>query len=97
MPYVALVACNLLWATDYPLYHILLPHYLPPVVLLAAALLATTLLALIPALGGHIGRVERKDIPTLILAGLLLGVIHKGSLMMGLSRTSPVEIGRAHV
>ena len=91
MPYVALVACNLLWATDYPLYHILLPHYLPPVVLLAAALLATTLLALIPALGGHIGRVERKDVPTLIFAGLLLGVIHKGALMMGLSRTSPVD------
>lgn len=91
LPYVALVACNLLWATDYPLYHILLPHYLPPVVLLAAALLATTLLALIPALGGHISKVEVRDIPALIVAGLLLGVIHKGALMMGLSRTSPVD------
>ena len=91
LPYVALVVCNLLWATDYPLYHILLPHYLPPVVLLAAALSATTLFALIPAFGGHVGRVEGKDIPTLIVAGLLLGVIHKGALMMGLSRTSPVD------
>ena len=91
LPYIALVVCNLLWATDYPLYHILLPHYLPPIVMLAAALLATTLLALIPAIGGKIERVERKDIPTLIVAALLLGVLHKGSLMMGLSRTSPVD------
>jgi drug/metabolite transporter (DMT)-like permease len=60
-------------------------------VLLTAALLSTTLLAIIPAIGGGVGRVERKDIPTLIGAALLLGVIHKGSLMMGLSRTSPVD------
>lgn len=91
LPYIALVLCNLLWATDYPLYHILLPHYLPPIVLLAAALLATTLFALIPAIGGKVERVEHKDIPTLIGAALLLGVLHKGSLMMGLSRTSPVD------
>ena len=91
LPYLALVGCNLLWAADYPLYHILLPTYLSPVVLLTAALLSTTLLAIIPAIRGGVGRVERKDIPTLIGAALLLGVIHKGSLMMGLSRTSPVD------
>lgn len=91
LPYLALVGCNLLWAADYPLYHILLPNYLSPVVLLAATLLSTTLLALIPAIRGGVERVDRKDTPTLIGAALLLGVIHKGSLMMGLSRTSPVD------
>ncbi|MBQ2247179.1 MAG: DMT family transporter [Tidjanibacter sp.] len=91
LPYLALVGCNLLWAADYPLYHILLPDYLSPVVLLSAALLSTALFALIPAIRGGVERVERKDIPTLIVAALLLGVIHKGSLMMGLSLTSPVD------
>lgn len=91
LPYLALVGCNLLWAADYPLYHILLPDYLSPVVLLAAALISTALLALIPAIRGGVERVERKDVPTLVGAALLLGVIHKGSLMMGLSRTSPVD------
>lgn len=91
LPYVALVVCNLLWATDYPLYHILMPHYLPPIVLLAAALLATLVFACIPAIGGHVSRVERRDIPTLVGAALLLGVIHKGSLMFGISLTSPVD------
>lgn len=91
LPYLALVGCNLLWAVDYPLYHILLPDYLSPVVLLSAALLSTALLALLPAIKGGIGRVERRDIPLLVGAALLLGVIHKGSLMMGLSRTSPVD------
>lgn len=91
LPYLALVGCNLLWAADYPLYHILLPTYLSPVLLLSAALLATLLLAIFPAVRAGVGRVERKDIPILIGAALLLGVIHKGSLMMGLSRTSPVD------
>ena len=91
LPYLALVGCNLLWAADYPLYHILLPDYLSPVVLLSAALISTALFALIPAIRGGVERVERKDIPTLIVAALLLGVIHKGSLMMGLSLTSPVD------
>lgn len=91
LPHLALVGCNLLWAVDYPLYHILLPRYLSPVLLLSAALTATALLALIPAIKGGVQRIEHKDIPTLIGAALLLGVIHKGTLMLGLSRTSPVD------
>ena len=91
LPHLALVGCNLLWAVDYPLYHILLPRYLSPILLLTAALVSTALLALIPALEGGVQRIERKDIPILIVAALLLGVIHKGTLMAGLSRTSPVD------
>lgn len=91
LPHLALVGCNLLWAVDYPLYHILLPRYLSPTLLLTAALISTALLALIPVIKGGVQRIERKDIPTLVGAALLLGVIHKGTLMAGLSRTSPVD------
>lgn len=91
LPHLALVGCNLLWAVDYPLYHILLPRYLSPTLLLTAALLSTALLALIPVIKGGVQRIERKDIPILVGAALLLGVIHKGTLMAGLSRTSPVD------
>ena len=91
LPHLALVGCNLLWAVDYPLYHILLPRYLSPTLLLTAALISTALLALIPAIKGGVQRIERKDIPILVGAALLLGVIHKGTLMAGLSRTSPVD------
>ncbi len=91
LPHLALVGCNLLWAVDYPLYHILLPRYLSPTLLLAVALLATALLAIAPAVRSGVERVERKDIPILVGAALLLGVIHKGTLMAGLSHTSPVD------
>lgn len=91
LPHLALVGCNLLWAVDYPLYHILLPRYLSPTLLLAVALFATALLAIAPAVRSGVERVERKDIPILVGAALLLGVIHKGTLMAGLSRTSPVD------
>lgn len=91
LSYLALLGCNLLWAMDYPLYHILLPRHLHPVVLLAAALLMTALLALIPLLRHPVEPVERRDIPTLLGAAILLGVLHKGLMMCGLSRTSPID------
>ena len=90
-PHLALVCCNLLWAVDYPLYHILLPHYMSPIVLLTAALVSTTIFASIAAARSGLERVKGRDMLVLVGAALLLGVIHKGSLMLGLSRTSPVD------
>lgn len=90
-PHLALVCCNLLWAIDYPLYHILLPHYMSPVVLLTAALVSTTIFASIAVVRSGLERVRGRDMLVLVGAALLLGVIHKGSLMLGLSRTSPVD------
>ncbi len=90
-PHLALIGANLLWALDYPLYHLLLPDHLHATALLAMALLATALFALMPLAKGRPERVERRDIPVLIGAALLIGIIHKGLLMAGLSRTSPID------
>lgn len=90
-PHLALVGCNLLWAMDYPLYHILLPGYLQPVALLFLALLSTALFAHLPLLREPMERVERRDMPLLLIGALLIGVLHKGFLMKGLSLTSPID------
>lgn len=92
VPHLALIGCNLLWACDYPLYHILLPKHLNPMMLLAAAIVMTAILSYVATLiGGKIEKVERRDIPKLIGAALLIGVLHKGCMMYGLSRTSPID------
>lgn len=90
-PHFALLGSNLLWAMDYPLYHLLLPHYLPPLALLAAALLMTALWALLPLLHQKPERIAPKDLLVMIGAALLIGILHKGCLMYGLSRTSPID------
>lgn len=91
LPHVALLACNLIWAMDYPFYHLLLPAYLHPMTLLALSLLVTALLSLLPLLRQKAERVEPQDIRRLVGAALLIGVLRKGFLMFGLSRTSPID------
>ncbi len=90
-PHILLLICNLIWAMDYPFYHILAPDYLHPMTLLTLSLLVTALLSLTPLIRQRAERVDPHDIPKLAAAALLIGVMRKGFLMFGLSRTSPVD------
>lgn len=91
MPHLLLLVCNLIWAMDYPFYHLLLPEYLHPMTLLAASLFVTALFSLLPLLRERAERVDPRDIPKFVGAALLIGILRKGFLMFGLSRTSPVD------
>ncbi len=90
-PHILLLICNLIWAMDYPFYHILAPDYLHPMTLLTLSLLVTALLSLTPLIRQRAERVDPHDIPKLAAAALLIGVMRKGFLMFGLSRTSPID------
>ena len=91
LPHLALLAANLLWAFDYPFYHILLPTHMPPMLLLSMALVATSIFSFVPLLFSSRERIERRDIPLFIVAAILIGLLHKGFIMNGLSRTSPID------
>lgn len=92
LPHLALVGSNLLWAFDYPLYHLLLPKHLHPTLLLTLALGVTAIFAIVAAsLSGNLKRIDKHDIPMVIGAALLIGVLHKGCMMFGLSRSSPID------
>lgn len=91
LPHILLLLCNLIWAMDYPFYHILAPAYLHPMTLLTFSLLVTALLSLLPLIRQRPERIDPHDIPKLVAAALLIGVMRKGFLMFGLSRTSPID------
>ena len=88
--HAALLACNVLWAMDYPFYNIVLSRYVHPMALVSASLIAAALLSLVPLLWRRAVRVERADIRKLVGAALLIGVLRKVFLMYGMSKTSPV-------
>ncbi|WP_418982024.1 DMT family transporter [Alistipes sp.] len=90
-PHLALLVCNVIWAMDYPFYTIVLPHYVRPAGMVAASLFVTALFSLIPLLWQKAERVDRKDIRKLVGAALLIGVLRKGFIMFGLSKTSPID------
>ncbi len=91
VPHLLLLACNMIWAMDFPFYHLLLPHYLHPTALLAITLSVTALLSLLPLTRERAERVDPRDVPKFVGAALLIGVLRKGFLMFGLSRTSPID------
>ena len=91
VPHIALLVCNDIWAMDYPFYNLVLPRYIEPIAMIAASLVVTALLSLVPLLWQKAQKVERRDIPKLIGAGLLIGVARKVFIMYGLSMTSPID------
>ena len=91
VPHIALLVCNVIWAMDYPFYNLVLPRYIEPIAMIAASLVVTALLSLVPLLWQKAQKVERRDIPKLIGAGLLIGVARKVIIMYGLSMTSPID------
>lgn len=90
-PHLALLACNCIWALDFPFYNLLLHGYMRPMALVAASLIATALIACVPLLWERAEHVERADIRKFVGAALLMGVLRKIFLMYGLSKTSPVD------
>lgn len=91
VPHLTLLACNCIWAMDFPFYNLLLSHYIRPLALAEASLIATALFSLVPLLWERAERVERADMRKFVGAALLMGVFRKIFLMYGLSRTSPID------
>lgn len=90
-PHLALLLCNVVWAMDFPFYNLVLPRYVHPLAMISASLVATALLSLVPLLWEKSERIERGDIRKLVGAALLVGVLRKGFIMYGLSKTSPID------
>lgn len=90
-PHLALLACNCIWALDFPFYNLLLNGYLRPMALVAGSLIATALIAFVPLFWERAEHVERGDIRKFVGAALLMGVLRKVFLMFGLSKTSPID------
>lgn len=90
-PHLALLACNILWALDYPFYNIVLGRYVAPAAMVAGSLVVTALFSLVPLVWQKAERVCRADVRKLFGAALLIGVLRKVFLMYGLSKTSPID------
>lgn len=90
-PHLALIGCNVVWAFDYPFYHLLLPGYISPVALATSALVVAAFFSLCSLPFSPRERVSRRDAFRFVGAALLMGVLKKIFLMEGLSQTSPID------
>ncbi len=90
-PHIALFLCNVIWAINYPFYHIVMSKGIPAAVMLELSLFVAALLSFVPLLWSRAERVERGDIKYLVAAAILSGILRKGLVIFGLSLTSPID------
>ena len=88
---MALLACNTVWALDYPFYKLLLPGFMSPLGLATCAVTVAAVISLLTLPFDRKVRMERRDILKFVGAALLTGVARKLLLMEGVARTSPID------
>ncbi len=90
-PHLALIGCNVIWALNYPLFHIVFPKYATPLAMLTISIVVAAFLSFIPLLWSRTEKIEKGDIKYLIVAGILSGVMRKGLVIFGVAHTSPID------
>lgn len=88
---LSLVLCNIVWACNYPLYSLILGHYVAPLAMVAGSLAIAAAWSLVPLIWEKSERVEPSDRIKIVGAGLLMGAVKKLCMMYGLAHTSPID------
>ena len=88
---LSLVLCNIVWACNYPLYSLILGHYVAPLAMVAGSLAIAAAWSLVPLIWEKSERVEPSDRIKIVGAGLLMGAVKKLCMMYGLAYTSPID------
>ena len=88
---LSLVLCNIVWACNYPLYSLILGHYVAPLAMVAGSLAIAAAWSLVPLIWEKSERVEPSDHIKIVGAGLLMGAVKKLCMMYGLAHTSPID------
>ena len=89
--HLALIFCNVIWASDYPFYNLVLGKYISPLAMVSASLVIAAVWSLLPLLWEKPERIEPNDRLKIFGAAMLMGVARKMCMMFGLSHTSPID------
>ena len=86
-----IIAGYLIWSLDYSIYKYMFPAYINPMAMTMLTLVLSGVICLLSFIWIRGERVERRDVPVFAVAGLLMGVVKKGAMMVGMSDTTPID------
>ena len=89
--HLGLILSYVIWAVNYPLYKVIMPHYISPYAMTMRVVGVAALLAFGSMLFVPIEPVRRQDILKLVAAAALMGIAKKLFLMVGIQHTSPID------
>lgn len=89
--HLGLILSYVIWAVNYPLYKVIMPHCISPYAMTMLVVGVAALLAFGSMLFVPIEPVRRQDILKLVAAAALMGIAKKLFLMVGIQHTSPID------
>ncbi|WP_302277429.1 DMT family transporter [Alistipes ihumii] len=89
--HLGLILSYVIWAVNYPLYKVIMPHYISPYAMTMLVVGVAALLAFGSMLFVPLEPVRRQDILKLVAAAALMGIAKKLFLMVGIQHTSPID------
>ena len=89
--HLGLILSYVIWAVNYPLYKVIMPHYISPYAMTMLVVGVAALLAFGSMLFVPIEPVRRQDILKLVAAAALMGIAQKLFRMVGIQHTSPID------
>ena len=89
--HLGLILSYVIWAVNYPLYKVIMPHYISPYAMTMLVVGVAALLAFGSMLFVPIEPVRRQDILKRVAAAALMGIAKKLFLMVGIQHTSPID------
>ena len=89
--HLGLILSYVIWAVNYPLYKVIMPHYISPYAMTMLVVGVAALLAFGSMLFVPIEPVRRQGILKLVAAAALMGIAKKLFLMVGIQHTSPID------
>lgn len=89
--HLGLILSYVIWAVNYPLYKVIMPHYISPYAMTMLVVGVAALLAFGSMLFVPIEPVRRQDILKLVAAAALMGIAKKLFLMVGIQHTSLID------
>lgn len=81
----------LLWSVDYSMYKYLFSSFIDPYAMTSITLVVCGVVCLISVLFSKWEKIDKGDLWKFAVAGLLMGLIKKGLLMLGMSDTTPID------
>lgn len=90
-PYLLIVVGYLLWSVTYSMYRYLFGSFIDPYAMASITLVVSGIICVISLLFGKMEKIDKSDFWKFVVAGLLMGLIKKGLLMVGMSDTTPID------
>ncbi len=86
-----IIAGYLIWSFDYSIYRYMFPQYINPLAMTMLTLVVSGVICLLSFIWIKGERIDRRDLSVFAVAGLLMGVVKKGAMMVGMSDTTPID------